>query len=125
MITQSEKPYFIIEADEFRRHFHLLDTDIALITNIEHDHTDIYPSKQDYVDAFQLFIDHTKSKVITHQSAASIMAIPADKLILTSDQHFNFKYVFGGHNQANANLVYSLVKELERGNNERILNFEF
>lgn len=119
-----EKPYFVIEADEFNRHFHLLDTDIALITNIEHDHTDIYPSKQDYLDAFQLFVDHTKSAVITHpnielpthhseQSGNSKVDDEAiHKIMRTSNHHFNFQYIFWEHNQANANLIYTLVKEL-------------
>jgi len=61
-----DKPIFIIEADEFNKHFHLLHTEIALITNIEHDHTDIYPSKEDYLDAFRLFIHKTKSAIISH-----------------------------------------------------------
>lgn len=121
--NKSLQPLFIIEADEFNRHFHLLETDIALITNIEHDHTDIYPSKQDYLDAFQLFVDKTTSAIITHPNTMSSLHHSeedkeqdifenASHKIYTKWNHFNFQYVFWDHNQSNANLILSLCEYL-------------
>jgi UDP-N-acetylmuramate--alanine ligase len=48
-------PYFIIEADEYDRMFHGLRPDIAIITNVEHDHPDCYPSAEDFYQAFAVF----------------------------------------------------------------------
>lgn len=44
--------YFIIEADEYDYMFLGLRPEIAVITNIEHDHPDIFPTLADYLDAF-------------------------------------------------------------------------
>jgi UDP-N-acetylmuramate--alanine ligase len=48
---------FIIEADEYDRMFLGLRPQIAVITNIEHDHPDIYPSPEAFEKAFQEFVD--------------------------------------------------------------------
>lgn len=44
--------YFVIEADEYDRMFLGLSPDILVITNIEHDHPDHFPTERDYFDAF-------------------------------------------------------------------------
>lgn len=46
---------FVIEADEYDRAFHGLDPDVAVITNIEHDHPDSYPTFESFQRAFQVF----------------------------------------------------------------------
>ncbi len=43
---------FVIEADEYDRMFHGLHPQVAVITNMEHDHPDCYPTLQDYRQAF-------------------------------------------------------------------------
>jgi len=45
--------YFVIEADEYDNMFLGLSPDILVITNIEHDHPDCFPSKEKYYAAFQ------------------------------------------------------------------------
>ena len=49
--------HFVIEADEYDHMFLGLKPQIAIITNIEHDHPDIFGSEADYFDAFHRFID--------------------------------------------------------------------
>ena len=44
--------YFVIEADEYDRMFLGLSPDILVITNIEHDHPDCFPTKEEYFNAF-------------------------------------------------------------------------
>jgi UDP-N-acetylmuramate--alanine ligase len=48
---------FVIEADEYDRMFLGLKPQIAVITNIEYDHPDIYPSPEDFYKAFQDFVN--------------------------------------------------------------------
>ncbi len=45
----------VIEADEYDRAFLALTPHIAVITNVEWDHVDIYPSQAEYEAAFQAF----------------------------------------------------------------------
>ena len=46
---------FVIEADEYDRMFLGLKPKIAVITNIEHDHPDCYPTRVDFFNAFDQF----------------------------------------------------------------------
>lgn len=48
-------PHFVIEADEYDRMFLGLRPQIAVITNIEHDHPDCYPTMDDVRAAFAQF----------------------------------------------------------------------
>jgi UDP-N-acetylmuramate--alanine ligase len=48
---------FVIEADEYDHMFLGLSPDIAVITNIEHDHPDCFPTPEDYYAAFMAFAE--------------------------------------------------------------------
>jgi UDP-N-acetylmuramate--alanine ligase len=48
---------FVIEADEYDQTFLSLKPDVAVITNVEHDHPDCYPSFEDCQSAFESFAD--------------------------------------------------------------------
>jgi UDP-N-acetylmuramate--alanine ligase len=48
---------FIIEADEYDRMFLGLKPRIEVVTSIEHDHPDIYPTFEDMYAAFESFVD--------------------------------------------------------------------
>ena len=48
---------FVIEADEYDRMFLGLKPHIEVVTNLEHDHPDCYPSFEDMYGAFQGFVD--------------------------------------------------------------------
>lgn len=47
--------YFVVEADEYDHMFLGLRPEVAVITNIEHDHPDIFPTPEDYEAAFAEF----------------------------------------------------------------------
>lgn len=48
--------YFVIEADEYDYMFLGLQPSIAVVTNVEHDHPDIFPTPESFQDAFQRFV---------------------------------------------------------------------
>ncbi len=52
--------YFVIEADEYDYMFLGLSPRIAIVTNIEHDHPDCFPTKEDYLKAFKAFLDRVR-----------------------------------------------------------------
>jgi UDP-N-acetylmuramate--alanine ligase len=52
-------PFFVIEADEYDRAFLGLWPNAAVITTLEHDHPDCYPTFQEMRDAFSAFARHT------------------------------------------------------------------
>jgi UDP-N-acetylmuramate--alanine ligase len=67
---------FIIEADEYDRMFHGLHPRLAIITNAEHDHPDMFPTPADYYTAFDGFIQNIQSggKLLVHQDVPALLS---------------------------------------------------
>lgn len=49
-------PHFVIEADEYDRMFLGLKPTVALVTHLEHDHPDCFPTMADMQEAFERFL---------------------------------------------------------------------
>jgi UDP-N-acetylmuramate--alanine ligase len=56
-----EGDLFVIEADEYDHMFWGLTPNIAVVTNIEHDHPDCFPTERDFMAAFEGFVDRIPS----------------------------------------------------------------
>lgn len=54
--------YAVIEADEFNRSFFAYHPDIPVITNIEHDHFDTYPTMASVRQAFRQFVSQRRTQ---------------------------------------------------------------
>ncbi len=109
-----KKFFFIVEADEFNRHFLLLDSYISLITKVDHDHKDIYPTEKDYLEAFKLFILKTRKKVFTtDKNFLEKIKLPSNQINLVNPSNsISFEYIFWKHMIQNASLVLELFKQL-------------
>jgi UDP-N-acetylmuramate--alanine ligase len=59
--------YFVIEADEYDRAFLGLTPAIAVVTNVEHDHPDCYPSMDQFREAFQQFASKVLGTLVVCQ----------------------------------------------------------
>ena len=58
-----EAKYFIYEADEYDHNFLAYSPEIAVITCVDYDHPDIYPTREDYVAAFEQYESQSKDVV--------------------------------------------------------------
>ncbi len=56
--------YFIYEADEFDRNFLSFHPHLSIISGLGWDHHEIYPSREDYNQAFADFINHSQKTVL-------------------------------------------------------------
>lgn len=56
--------FFVIEADEYDRAFHGLYPELAVITNVEHDHPDCFPTAADFRRAFERFASQVQDRLI-------------------------------------------------------------
>jgi UDP-N-acetylmuramate--alanine ligase len=46
----------VIEADEYDNTFHALQPLIAVVTTVDHDHVDMFPTRESYREAFRIFV---------------------------------------------------------------------
>lgn len=53
--------YFVIEADEYDYMFLGLQPSVILVTNVEYDHPDCFPTREDYKAAFTAFVSKLKT----------------------------------------------------------------
>lgn len=66
---------FVIEADEYDRMFLGLDPDVIIVTFLEHDHPDCYPTPQEYFDAFAAFVRRLRpggTLLVSHDNQAAL-----------------------------------------------------
>lgn len=65
----------VVEADEYRNHFLYLHPDVAVITSLDHDHLDAFPTLKEYIQAFEQFIArlHPGRPLIIHQDAYPLL----------------------------------------------------
>ncbi len=73
---------FVVEADEYDRSFLLLRPSVAVITHVEWDHTDIYPTFDDFISAFNQFIRNIRSggKLVINAKALELLTVDRDDI---------------------------------------------
>lgn len=64
--------YFVYEADEYARNFLAFKPYMSLITGIDWDHPDIYPTRHDYEDAFRKFISQSSTNILWENDANTL-----------------------------------------------------
>jgi UDP-N-acetylmuramate--alanine ligase len=70
--------HFVIEADEYRRTFLALQPFLAVVTNVEHDHPDYFPSPADFRQAFEQFVRQIQETLVvcTDDPVAAELSAP-------------------------------------------------
>ncbi len=57
-IADKKNKLFVLEADEFNRHFLAYSPSIAVVTNVELEHTECYQGIEDIIQTFEKFVNH-------------------------------------------------------------------
>lgn len=89
----SASEYFVYEADEYDRNFLAFEPYMSIITGIDWDHADIYPTRHDYEAAFVQFLDQSARAVVWRKEANKLfpddilLAEPMTKHSLTTTQN--------------------------------------
>lgn len=84
----ADSKYFVVEADEYRRHFSTYTPDIAVITNIDWDHPDYYRDKDDVFKAFSEFADKVNKIIFAYGEDSEIKRLKPKKALIKT---FGFK----------------------------------
>jgi UDP-N-acetylmuramate--alanine ligase len=69
--------YFVYEADEFDRNFLAFEPHASIITGVSWDHHEIFPTREDYQQAFQEFISQSDHTLVWDEDAAYLELEPS------------------------------------------------
>jgi UDP-N-acetylmuramate--alanine ligase len=104
--------YFIYECDEFDRNFLAFHPYLSLITGIDYDHHEVYPSDKSYKDAFKQFGDQSASKIIWQSDENHINPDDNTEVLQDGDELINSLSLPGEVNRRDAFLVIKAVQKL-------------
>ncbi len=99
----SDNDYFVVESDEFNRHFIAYHPVYSVITNIEREHMECYRDIDDIRNAFEIFANQTKKLVIANGDNEEVKKI-----------HYTKKVLFYGFGFTN-DVVIKNLKLIEEG----------
>jgi UDP-N-acetylmuramate--alanine ligase len=77
--------YFVIEADEFDRNFLQFNPEISVISGVSWDHHEVFPTRENYQQAFLDFINHSQTTYLWDNDAAYLGLTRADKSLAIED----------------------------------------
>ena len=78
--------FFVYECDEFDRNFLSFHPHTALITGIDWDHPDIYPSREEYYQAFHDFLNQCEKALLWQNDINKLGLSSSNKLLALDDK---------------------------------------
>lgn len=115
--------YFVYEADEFDRNFLAFTPALSLITGIDWDHPDIYPTREDYNQAFKQFLTQSQSAVLWQSDVERLQLTPTNQqlIINVEDPTVDTIKLPGLVNRQNAWQVIKAVQRINDTPLERLI----
>lgn len=101
--ASKDNKIFVIESDEFNRHFLAYHPSYTVITNIELEHTEIYKDIEDIRNTFETFANKTKNVVVACGDNENVRML-----------NINKKIIYYGFNENN-DVYASNIKLTENG----------
>ena len=84
-----DNKYFVVESDEFNRHFTAYHPKYSVITNIEEEHMECYKDIDDIRNTFQLFANQTERLVVANGDNAEVRKIDYNTNVILYGFGFN------------------------------------
>ena len=103
-----DNEYFVVESDEFNRHFTAYHPTYSIITNIEAEHMEIYKDVDDIRNTFEIFANQTKDFIIANGDNEEVRKI-----------NYKTKVYFYGFNDNNDIIIKDMDLE-EDGSKFRV-----
>lgn len=114
-----ESQYFVYECDEFDRNFLHFSPYLSLMTSIDYDHFDTYPTAGEYTAAFTQFMAQS-DHVIIWKADCTDVTVPKASWMLSDEETIDVPLV-GQHNRANATQVIKALEYLDLATYERAI----
>ncbi len=108
--------FFVYECDEFDRNFLAFEPHVSLITGVSWDHHEMFPTREDYQQAFQEFIAQSSWTFVWKEDNdyLSLQPNPRIRVIDSADPGINKLTLPGLYNRLDAWLVIQGVHELTK-----------
>lgn len=108
--------YFVYECDEFDRNFLAFNPYISVISGIDYDHHEIFPTKESYNQAFEQFLYQSDHKVMWVSDLSKIGLETNDKFMVLDDNdpYLNSLAILGEVNRKDAFLVIAAIHKLTK-----------
>jgi UDP-N-acetylmuramate--alanine ligase len=129
--------YFIYEADEFDRNFLQFESYAGIISSLDYDHPDTYPTQQDYYNAFADFIGKTDDSIVlwhndyqkiegnmpmtSYVKSPKPFIVDANRIDPSTVSMMQSIKLIGQHNRENAFLILTLLVSLVENDIEEII----
>lgn len=111
--------YFVYECDEFDRNMLQFQPYLSLLTSLDYDHPDTYPTESDYLAAFSQFLSQSGHTIGWKHDLVKLNEAPSWQL---SDEEVMDVSLPGLHNRRNATLVAKACEYLELASATDALN---
>lgn len=113
---QKGSEYFVYECDEFDRNFLAFRPYLSLITGVTWDHHEIFPTREDYQQAFQEFIDQSEWTVLWDEDYKYLGLRPNDTYSVqdSSESHIQEIRLAGQYNRLDAWLAIRALHEITK-----------
>lgn len=125
-VAEMKSLHFIVEADEYNKHFLFYDVDYALITNIELDHIDIYKDLPTYQRTFETFIKNVRHTTYICQDALWTdylkHSMVSNSVTWIPPTIFSFTKMLWWHNHRNASLAKAVWQQCLDADEQKIIN---
>ena len=106
--------YFVYECDEFDKNFLHFNPYFSIITSIDYDHPETFPTEAKYVSAFRQFIYQSEQALLWQRDADFISSRYPQARTLLEDEVRPLA-VAGEHNRRNASLALRALELLKLG----------
>jgi UDP-N-acetylmuramate--alanine ligase len=103
--------YFVYECDEFDRNFLHFKPYLSLITSVDYDHPDTYPTIFEYLDAFHQFAK-SSGQIITWNDQHSELFSGVPGVTILNPSETNNLSAYGQHNRRNIAMVQAGLRQL-------------
>lgn len=121
---QKDSHYFVYECDEFDRNFLAFHPYAAVITGVAWDHHEIYPTQQDYDDAFRQFLSQSQRKMLWVPDRQRLHVNPDENtsVLDPNDENIARLNLVGQHNRTDGWQALKLVQAITKQPIDELIN---
>jgi len=114
--------YFVYECDEYDKNLLHFSPHLSLLTSIDYDHPDTYPTEEEYKATFRQYVSQSTQTIAWEKDIEYIEQPTNDSIWALGETETSQVQITGEHNRRNATLVLKALEYLELGDAQKNLS---